>query len=94
MNGDGLRQLLEFLKRLDEARIRYTMDRVREDAIMVRIAVPGERWEVELVDYGDEFHWEVERFVGGGRIDDESALDGLFARFSDARPAPAEQAAL
>lgn len=90
MKGDHLRQLLALLKRLDEARIHYAVDRVREDAVMVRVAVPGERWEIELVDYGDTFHWEIERFVSGGDMDDESALKDLFARFSDVAPAPAE----
>jgi hypothetical protein len=36
-----------------------------------------------LVDYGDEVHWEIERFVSDGAIDDEAALDELFARYSD-----------
>lgn len=36
-------RLLEFLRRLDGARIHYALTRVREDAVMVQIAVPGER---------------------------------------------------
>jgi hypothetical protein len=83
MKGDGLRTLLGLLTRLDEARIHYALDHVREEAVMVRVAVPGERWEIELVEYGDKFHWEIERFVSGGTIDGEAALDDLFGRFSE-----------
>jgi hypothetical protein len=50
---------------------------------MIEVVVPGERWEIELVDYGDEFHWEVERFRSNGMIEDESAIEELFARFSE-----------
>ncbi len=87
MKEDTLRTLLAFLQRLDRAKIAWTLDRCRDDAVMVKIDVPGQRWEVELVDYGDEFQWEIERFVSNGHIDDESALEELFARFSDEEPA-------
>lgn len=83
MNGNALRALFDLLSRLDEARIHYALDRVREDAIMIKVAVPGQRWEIELVDEGDEFTWEIERFASSGKLEDESILDELFARFSD-----------
>ena len=41
------------------------------------------RWEIDFVDYGDEVQVEIERFVSDGHIDDEAALDELFAHFSD-----------
>ena len=50
---------------------------------MIEITVPGERWEIEFVDYGEDVQVEIERFVSNGQIDDEAALDELFARFSD-----------
>jgi hypothetical protein len=80
---DAFRRLLELLGRLREAKIHYTLGQVRDDALMVEVSVPGERWEIEFVDYGDEVQVEVERFVSGGDIDGESALADLFARFSD-----------
>lgn len=83
MNGDVFRTLLDFLRRLKRAKIAHSLRQCRDDALMVEIRVPGERWEVELVDYGDEVHWEIERFVSDGAIDGEAALDELFARFSD-----------
>jgi hypothetical protein len=83
MKDDALRTLLAFLKQLDQAKIAWALDRCRDDAIMVKIDVPGQRWEVELVDYGDEFQWEVERFVKAGAMEDESVLEELFDQFSD-----------
>lgn len=83
MNGDTYRQILDLLKRLDEAKIFYLLRACREDALMIDVCVPGERWEIEFVDYGDEVHVEVERFRSGGHIDDESVLEELFAKFSD-----------
>jgi hypothetical protein len=91
-NSDGLRALLNLLQRLDRARIHFTLTQAREDAVMIQVTVPGERWEIELVDYGDEFHWEIERFTSPGKIEDESALKDLFARFSDEEPAASHDA--
>jgi hypothetical protein len=89
---DPFRELLAFLRRLDDAKIHYELRQSREEAIMVCINVPGERWEVEFVDYGDEVHIEVERFKSNGHMDDESALDELFAKYSDAEPSTGDPA--
>ena len=43
--------LLSFLTRLKAAHIHYALSDPTEGAIMVEIAVPGERWEVEF--HGD-----------------------------------------
>lgn len=83
MKQDTYRELLALLRRLDEANISYSLDQCREDALMIHVNVPGERWEIEFVDYGDEVHVEIERFVSNGQIVDESGLADLFARFSD-----------
>lgn len=83
MNGDTFSTLLAFLRRLEQAKIWYRLNQIRDDALMVEVHVPGERWEVELVDYGDEVRWEIERYVSNGKIDDETALDELFTKFSD-----------
>ncbi len=83
MNQDAYRSFLALLHRLDLAKVFYRLAHQREKALMIEIHLPGERWEIELVDYGEEFHWEIERFRSNGVIDDESALVELFAKFSD-----------
>ena len=68
-------QLLDFLNKLEEHQIYYRLNKVR-DAIMVEIAVPGQRWEVEFSPDGSI---EVEKFITTGVIEDASALDVLFS---------------
>jgi hypothetical protein len=81
-------QLLALLRRLNEAKIAHSLCQHRDDAIMIWVDVPGERWEIEFVDYGDEVQVEIERFRSNGRIEDESLLDTLFAHFSADSPEP------
>jgi hypothetical protein len=83
---DTFRDVLALLRRLDDAKIGYRLTRVRDEALMVEVAVPGERWEIEFVDYENEVHVEIERFRSNGRIEDESYLDVLFSRFSAESP--------
>ena len=76
--------LLNFLRRLDDAGISYHLGSYR-DSVNVHVTTPSnERWEVEFVPSGEI---EVERFVSNGQMDDESALEDLFAKFSDEEPA-------
>jgi hypothetical protein len=84
MKPNQCHSLTAFLRRLDEARIHYQLARHRDEAVSVLIAAPGERWEVDFLEDGGV---DVERFVSDGRIDDETALAELFAKFSDPEPA-------
>jgi hypothetical protein len=88
MNPDQFSRLMVFLRRLQQARIHHELSRYRDEAISVRIAVPGERWELDFLADGSV---DVERFVSDGRIDDETALADLFARFSDEEPATSHE---
>jgi hypothetical protein len=75
----SLGKLLAFLDRLEQVKLHYRLAHVR-DSIMVEIVVPGERWEIEFFDDG---HVEVERFVSTGDIEGEAAIDRLFALHSE-----------
>lgn len=75
-----MQPLLTFLRRLSEAKIHHQLTHVRDEAIMVEIAVPGERWEVEVIEDGEV---EVEVFRSDGEIRGAEMLDDLFSRFSD-----------
>lgn len=70
-----MKRLLEFLDLLEQKAIYHRLNKVR-DAIMVEIAIPGQRWEIEFFDDGKI---EVEKFISEGVLYDESALDTLFA---------------
>ena len=59
-----MEDLLEFLCRLEAHRLSYTLAHNRDESIMVTIAVPGERWEVEFFADGAV---EVEVFTSDGK---------------------------
>ena len=73
-------KLTNFLDRLDNADIHYTLSSLRESAVLVSVVVEGERWEVEFMSDGDI---EVEIFTTDGEIHDESMLGELFERDSE-----------
>jgi len=70
--------LVEFLDALDQRRAAFRLNRVR-DAILVEIATPGRRWEVEFMDGGGV---EVERFDSDGTIADASAISKLLSELA------------
>lgn len=78
--GNNFRKLTRFLKRLEDKKIFYKLDIVRNDYIMVEVAIPRQRWEVEFSPDGDVV---VERFKSFDDVADEKLLDHLFENFSD-----------
>ena len=75
-----MKKLLSFLSRLEQAKISYSLEHIRDETIMVLATVPGERWEIEFFEDGNV---EVEIFKSSGEIKDESALERLFKEFTD-----------
>jgi hypothetical protein len=84
MNNDAFREMLALLQRLQAAKIAHRLYQCREDALMIEVSIPGERWEIEFVDYDDEVHVEIEKFRSDGEMFDEEALHELFVEQSDA----------
>ena len=79
MNND-LTTLLDFIHTLEDNRIFYELHKHSYRKIMVSIAVPGERWEVEFSDDGDI---DVEKFVSSGGVGGRERLKELLERFSE-----------
>lgn len=77
---NSLQKLLDFLDALEAKNIYFKLDRCRNEAIMVRVDVPGERWEVEFFADG---RVEIEVFESDGSIESELALEQLFAIHGD-----------
>ena len=75
MSTNQFNRLIALLERLDEARIPYTMEHSREDAIMILAFAPGEYWEIEFLGDGEI---DIERYRSNGKIHDESVLQELF----------------
>ena len=77
MSEGTYKRLLVFLSTLEEEKITYSLNHVRHEAVMVEIAVPGERWEVEFLSDGST---DVERFVSTGELYGEEALSELISK--------------
>ena len=54
-----------FIRELDASGTHYALTCAREGAVMVQVALPGERWEVEFFDGRAP---EVEVFRSDGKI--------------------------
>lgn len=72
-----MNELIEFLNELENRKIYYRLNKVR-DSIMVEVAVPGQRWEVEFFTDGSI---DVEKFISDGTLYNKSELENLFAEF-------------
>ena len=76
-----MHKLNSFLNDLEAHNLFYRLSKHSEHAIMVEIAVPGERWEVEFWQDGRVI---TERFRRDGvMLDNEADLRALIAEFTD-----------
>ena len=75
-----LKELIAFLNKLEENNIFYKLNKIRNEAIMVEVAVPGQRWEIEFLDNGTV---DIEKFISDRDMYDASELETLFKEFSD-----------
>ena len=80
MSTNAIANLLRFLAKLREAHIYYRLSDPTEEAIMVEVSVPGERWEIEFHEDG---RVSTEAFLSQGVLKNGEALDDLLRRFSD-----------
>lgn len=80
MRKKTVNDLIDFLRKLEHSKISFTLNRYRNDAIMIIISVPGQRWEIEFMEDGTI---EIEKFFSDGIIYDENVLNDLFSQFSD-----------
>ena len=81
---NAFQQLLDFLLRLEQARIHYSLAHFRAETVAVEVVVPGERWEIEFFADGAV---EVEVFSSVGpngiELQGPEAIERLFATHSD-----------
>lgn len=78
LKGSIYERLLEFLSQLAAREIAYTLGHYRPEAVMITLALPGERWEVEFLADGSV---DVERFVSTGDLGGEETLRELLAAY-------------
>ncbi|BAY66126.1 hypothetical protein NIES22_62390 [Calothrix brevissima NIES-22] len=80
-------KLILFLQNLEQQKISHTIMHNRDESIMVAVAVPGERWEIEFLNNGSI---EIEKFISNGDIQGEEAIDELFTRYLEQEELSAE----
>jgi len=79
-DGSSLSDLLALLARLTEVGASFRLREARPGALMVEVAVPGERWEIEFFD---DRPVEVERFRSSGSIASFESLFELWSYFEE-----------
>ncbi len=77
---DVLKDLNNFLNTLEDNKIFYRLSKIRRESVMVEVAVPGQRWEIEFMDNGSI---EIEKFFSEGTIHGSEELQVLIDNFSD-----------
>lgn len=80
MSEARISELLDFLSQLKQQNIHYVLSDWTAGAIMVEVAVPGERWEIEFHSDGEI---GVELFKSDGVIRGPDALPRLLRQFGD-----------
>ena len=73
-------KLIDFLNCLEDHKIYYKLNKVREDGIMVEIAIPDERWEIEFMTNEEII---VEKFLSNKDVRCENNLGNLFNIITD-----------
>ncbi len=78
---NAFEHMMQILSLLDEKGIYYRLNKVstENDRILIEIAVPGERWEIEIDEASNVY---IEKFVSNGFIFGEDELNALLSRYS------------
>ena len=73
---EAFQHLMEILAKLEEKNIYYKLDMVstEHDRILIEIAIPGERWEIEIDHESNVF---IEKFFSDGTIYPMDELDKM-----------------
>jgi hypothetical protein len=74
-----MHELLEFVAKLQSLKLSYSIEVNTPNAVMVLVAVPGERWEIEFSNDGDV---DCEVFVTRAGVESDKR-DELLKRFAD-----------
>ena len=80
MRISTINELVHLLRKLKEANIYFELDHYLDDSISIKIAVPGEKWEVDIDREGEV---QVEIFRSDGEIFDGTMIDDLFKKYTD-----------
>jgi hypothetical protein len=80
MKANAFAKLMDIIRALEAAQIHFTVSYHRYEAVSILATVPGERWEIDVLEDGDV---DFERFVSTGGVTGEGDLTGAIARFAE-----------
>src|SRR4051812_42006356 len=72
--------LMDLIRELKEAKIHFELSHHRDDGISILVTVPGERWEIDVLDDGEV---DFERFKSDGKIHERAELGEAIRQFAD-----------
>ncbi len=71
---------MEIIRALKEAQIHYRVDQNRYDGISIEATVPGERWEIDVLEDGEV---DFERFVSNGSVHGEEEMTAEIRKWKE-----------
>ena len=79
---NAFEHMMRLLALLEEKGIDYRLNKVstENDRILIEIAIPGERWEIEIDKQSNVY---IEKFISDGSIYGEDELNALLSRSSE-----------
>ena len=77
---ETIEKLVQLLDELEAAHIFFRLHRNRTDGICIAVDIPGQRWEIDVLDNG---RVDIEIFRSDGEIFDEAKLEELFREWRD-----------
>ena len=80
MKADPFAKLMVIIRALEAARIHFRVTHHRYDAITIEAVVPGERWEIDVLEDGGV---DFERFVSSGGVTGEPEMTESIARWAE-----------
>ena len=83
IEGGVFGRLVDLLNRLDAAHLHYRLEHTRPDSIMIDVAVPGWRWEIEFMADGS---LDIERYQSVSGVESNPELIETLFRDNDDDP--------
>ena len=80
MKAAPFAKLMEIIRALEAAQIHFTVAYHRYDGVSINATVPGERWEIDVLEEGDV---DFERFVTSGGVKGETEMKQFITKFAE-----------
>lgn len=80
MKPEPFAKLMQIIRKLEAARIHFRVDYHRYEAVTIEAVVPGERWEIDVLEDGEV---DFERFVTTGGVRGEDEMKAAIEKWAE-----------